>query len=61
MPMYRGMLVQSVTDLVQPLLHAQGFDLVELQLQQRKGQWLVRIFADVEGGISLEDCQKLSR
>jgi ribosome maturation factor RimP len=59
--MYRGMLLQSVTDLVQPLLQAQGFDLVELQLQQRKGQWLVRVFADVEGGISLEDCQKLSR
>ena len=59
--MYRGMLVQSVTDLVQPLLRAQGFDLVELQLQQRKGRWLVRVFADVEGGISLEDCQRLSR
>ena len=59
--MYRGMLVQSVTDLVQPLLRAQGFDLIELQLQQRKGRWLVRVFADVEGGISLEDCQRLSR
>jgi ribosome maturation factor RimP len=46
---------------VQPLLRGQGFDLVELQLQQRKGQWLVRVFADVEGGISLEDCQRLSR
>jgi ribosome maturation factor RimP len=55
------MLIQNVTDLVQPLLHAQGFDLVELQLQQRKGRWLVRVFADVEGGISLEDCQRLSR
>jgi ribosome maturation factor RimP len=55
------MLVQNVTDLVQPLLHTQGFELVELQLQQRKGRWLVRVFADVEGGISLEDCQKLSR
>src|SRR5262245_61182600 len=61
MPMYRGMLVQSVTELVQPLLRVQGFDLVELQLQQRKGRWLVRVFADVEGGISLEDCQRLSR
>jgi ribosome maturation factor RimP len=55
------MLIQSVTDLVQPLLRAQGFDLVELQLQQRKGRWLVRVFADMEGGISLEDCQRLSR
>lgn len=58
--MYRGMLVQSVTALVEPLLRAQGFELVALQLQQHKGRWSVRIFADVEGGLSLEDCQKLS-
>lgn len=59
--MYREMLHQSVADLVELLLQTQGFELVELQLQQRKGQWLVRVFADAEGGISLEDCQRLSR
>ena len=54
------MLFQSVTDLVEPLLRAQGFELVELQMQQRKGRWLVRVFVDAEGGISLEDCRRLS-
>lgn len=58
--MYRDMLLQSVTDFVEPLLQVQGFDLVELQLQQRKGRWLVRVFVDTEGGISLEDCHRLS-
>jgi len=58
--MYRELLHQSVVDLVEPLLQTQGFELVELQLQQRKGQWLVRVFADAEGGISLEDCRRLS-
>ena len=58
--MYRGMFVQRVTALVEPLLRAQGFELVELQLQQHKGRWFVRVFADVEDGISLEDCQRLS-
>jgi ribosome maturation factor RimP len=58
--MYRDMLLQSVTDFVEPLLQVRGFDLVELQLQQRKGRWLVRVFVDTEGGISLEDCHKLS-
>ncbi len=59
-PMYRDMLFQSVTDLVDALLQAQGFELVELQLQPRPGRWLVRIFADGEDGISLEDCRRLS-
>lgn len=58
--MYRETLRQSVADIVAPLLQMQGFELVELQLQQRKGQWLVRVFAEAEGGISLEDCRRLS-
>ena len=59
--MYRETIRQSIAEIVEPLLQMQGFELVELQLQQRKGQWLVRVFADAEGGISLEDCQRLSR
>jgi ribosome maturation factor RimP len=58
--MYREALQRSVIDLIEPLLSNQGFDLVELQLQQRKGRWLVRIFADTVGGISLDDCRRLS-
>lgn len=58
--MYRETIRQSIAEIVQPLLQSQGFELVELQLQQRKGQWFVRVFADAEGGISLEDCQRLS-
>jgi ribosome maturation factor RimP len=61
MTMYRETIRQSIAEIVEPLLQTQGFELVELQLQQRKGQWLIRVFADVEGGISLEDCQRLSR
>jgi ribosome maturation factor RimP len=58
--MYREMLFQSVNDLIEPVLQAQGFELVELQMQQQKGRWFVRVFADGAYGISLEDCRKLS-
>ncbi|MGQ4806825.1 Ribosome maturation factor RimP [Candidatus Entotheonellaceae bacterium PAL068K] len=58
--MYRDVLFQSVTGLVETLLRAQGFELVELQLQQRPGRWLVRVFVDREDGIALEDCRRLS-
>jgi ribosome maturation factor RimP len=58
--MYRDMLSQSVTDLLEPILEAQGFELVELRVQQRQGRWLVRIYTDGEDGISLEDCRRLS-
>jgi ribosome maturation factor RimP len=59
--MYRETIRQSIAEIVEPLLQMHGFELIELQLQQRKGQWFIRVFADAEGGISLEDCQRLSR
>ena len=59
--MYRETIRQSIAEIVEPFLQTQGFELVELQLQQRKGQWLIRVFADTVGGISLEDCRRLSR
>ena len=58
--MYREALFHSIADVVEPLLQAQGFELVELQLQQRKGRWHVRIFVDTANGVSLEDCRYLS-
>jgi ribosome maturation factor RimP len=58
--MYRETIHQSIAEIVGPLLQRQGFELIELQLQQQKGQWLIRVFADTAGGISLEDCRKLS-
>jgi ribosome maturation factor RimP len=58
--MYRETIRQSIGEIVEPLLQRQGFELVELQVQQQKGQWLIRVFADIVGGISLEDCRRLS-
>ena len=58
--MHRDLLSESVMETITPLLAAQGVDLVEMQFQQRRGRWLIRIFADKEGGITLEDCRQLS-
>lgn len=58
--MYREALFRSATEIIEPLLHAHGAELVELQLQPQKGRWLVRVFVDAEDGVSLEDCQLLS-
>src|SRR5882672_9866107 len=54
------MIYQSIVEIIEPLLQRQGFEFVELQLHQQRGQWLIRVFADIMGGISLEDCQRLS-
>ena len=58
--MQRETLSQNVNETIEPLLDSQGVELVELQLQQHKGRWLVRIFVDNDIGISLEDCRRLN-
>lgn len=58
--MQREALSQNVNDTIEPMLGAQGVELVELQLNQHKGRWLVRIFVDNDTGISLEDCRRLT-
>ncbi len=58
--MYRERVFQGVIDVIEPLIEAEGAELVELQLSPQKGRWLVRVFVDTEDGISLEDCRQLS-
>ena len=58
--MQRESLSQHVSEAIKPFLDAQDIEFVELQLQQHKGRWLVRIFVDNKDGISLEDCRSLS-
>ena len=58
--MQRETLSQNVNETIEPLLDSLGIELVELQLQQHKDRWLVRIFVDSDIGISLEDCRRLN-
>lgn len=60
MAMYRERVFQGVIETIEPLIEAEGAELVELQLSPQKGRWLVRIFVDTEDGIALEDCRQLS-
>jgi ribosome maturation factor RimP len=60
MAMYRESLLKEVIATIEPLIEAEGAELVELQLNPQKGRWLVRVFVDTEDGISLEDCRQLS-
>lgn len=55
-------IVKQVEDLLQPILEAQGVELVELQLlRPRRGRSTLRIFLDREGGITLEEISRISR
>lgn len=49
-----------VEELLQPLLVRDGFELVDIEYVKEGNHWFLRIFADKEGGIDIDDCSKIS-
>jgi ribosome maturation factor RimP len=55
-------IVARVEELIEPLLVAQGVELVEVEYARpRRARATLRLFLDREGGITLEDIARLSR
>ena len=47
--------------LLEPLVESMGYELVLLEFSPHKGSAMVRLFIDAPGGITLGDCEKVSR
>jgi ribosome maturation factor RimP len=47
--------------LLEPLVQTMGYELVLLEFSPHKGSAMVRLFIDAPGGITLGDCEKVSR
>ncbi len=52
--------VQTVTDLVTPIVDEYGFELVEVEFVKEGKSWYLRVFIDKEGGIDIEECALVS-
>lgn len=47
--------------LVQPILSEHGFELVDVEYVKEAGNWYLRAYIDKEGGITINDCETVSR
>lgn len=52
--------VETVTELVTPILEVENFELVEVEFVKEGKNWFLRIFIDKEGGIDIEECAWVS-
>ena len=59
--MGKAPVTQSVTELIEPGLQADGLELVDVEFKKEGKNWILRIYIDREGGVTLADCQKVSR
>lgn len=52
--------VERVRSLAEPILIDRGLELVDVEFQRETQGWILRLYIDRLGGVTLEDCQKVS-
>ena len=52
--------VETVTDLVQPIMAQHQFDLVDVEFVKEGKSWYLRVYIDKPGGINIEECATVS-
>jgi ribosome maturation factor RimP len=59
------MISQEILDRVRviadPILSNQGMELVELEYRREGKGWVLRLYIDKEGGVTVEDCSRASQ
>ena len=51
----------SVTELARPVVEQAGCTLWDVEYVREAGTWYLRVFIDQEGGVSIDDCEVISR
>lgn len=54
-------LIQKLTKITKPIVEENNCELYHLEYVKESGENFLRIYIDNESGISLEDCEKISR
>lgn len=52
---------QKAEALLAPIVEEQGFELVDVEYVKEAGTWYLRAYIDKPGGITVDDCEAVSR
>ena len=52
---------QKTEELLIPIIEEQQFELVDVEYVKEGGTWYLRAYIDKEGGITVDDCEMVSR
>lgn len=51
----------KVRGIIEPLVNSLGVELDDLELKRTRGRALLRVFIDKDGGVTIDDCEHVSR
>jgi len=53
-------IVERVQTIIDPILSQEGLELVDIGFRRESKGWVLRLYLDKEGGITLDDCTRMS-
>ena len=59
--MTKASVTESIIEMVEPVLKDEALDLVDVEYKKLGKTWTLRVFIDKAQGVTVEDCQKISR
>jgi ribosome maturation factor RimP len=54
-------IIEQLQDILLPVLQDYGLELVEIEFKPSGKRWLLRLYIDKEGGVTISDCENVSR
>ncbi len=52
---------KKAEELALPIIENEGFEFVDVEYVKEAGEWYLRLYIDKEGGITIDDCENVSR
>jgi ribosome maturation factor RimP len=53
--------IDRVRAMVLPIVRDEGMELVDIEYRRESGGWVLRLILDKEGGVTLDDCTRVSQ
>ncbi|MBQ9662118.1 MAG: ribosome maturation factor RimP [Oscillospiraceae bacterium] len=54
-------LTDKIAEIARPVVEDEGCSLWDVEYVREAGTWYLRVFIDREGGVSIDDCERISR
>ena len=54
-------IIEKIANILAPILDDERLELVEIEFKPENKRWLLRVYIDKEGGVTIDDCAYVSR
>jgi len=56
-----GEILDRVRAMIHPIVLNEGMEVVDIEYRRESGGWVLRVILDKEGGVTLDDCTRVSQ